>query len=320
MNSDRQYIDPIGLLPKFFSGEATHDEVNHVKAWIAASEENRKEYEAFSKIWNLTSSHTSPSIDIDSEWKRIDAAITPSRRLYAKVFMIAAAILLVSTLAFLGIKFSTTEVVRSSLSEVSDLELPDGSRISLNAGSKIVYKKGFGSGHRNIRLTGEAFFEVKKNSIPFTIHAGEAGIEVTGTEFNVKAWLDNDIKVTVTEGSVKMFARESPTSEIVLKNGETGTYVRNNETLVKDFGVDRNDMAWKTLILDFRNTPLSEVTRILSNTYHIPITLDTALNRCAVTVRFEKQEADSVLNVLKSTLDLTITKKAKRIHISGEGC
>jgi ferric-dicitrate binding protein FerR (iron transport regulator) len=81
-----------------------------------------------------------------------------------------------------------------------------------------------------------------------------------------------------------------------------------------------NDLAWKTGIMDFHDSPLREVTEILINTYHQKIDLDPAIENCRVTVRFENRELDAVLNVLRSTLDLKITIKGKHIAISGKGC
>ena len=101
--------------------------------------------------------------------------------------------------------------------------------------------------------------------------------------------------------------------EISVHEGETGLYDKVGDHLELINTINVNDMAWRTRILDFHNTPLAEVAGILSTTYHIPVEIDTALNNCSVTVRFENQDADAVLNVLKSTLNLTIIKKGKKI-------
>jgi ferric-dicitrate binding protein FerR (iron transport regulator) len=170
-------------------------------------------------------------------------------------------------------------------------------------------------------LKGEAYFEVAKDEKPFIIHAGEASVRVTGTRFNVKAYSEKaEIKITVTDGTVSLFETEQPQKEAIIVAGQTGIYDKSQKIITKSDSANLNDLAWKTRIMDFHNTPLTEIAEILSNTYHMPVSIDTALRKCKVTVRFENQEADSVLNILKSTLDLTIIKKGKRIIITGKGC
>jgi ferric-dicitrate binding protein FerR (iron transport regulator) len=72
--------------------------------------------------------------------------------------------------------------------------------------------------------------------------------------------------------------------------------------------------------MDFHNTTLSEVAAVLENTYHRKVWVDPAVRLCPLTVRFENQQLTPVLNVLRSTLDLTITVEDTHIVIKGDGC
>jgi ferric-dicitrate binding protein FerR (iron transport regulator) len=313
------------LLPKVFSGEGTPEENRLVDEWMSADPANRAEFDAFTKLWNITSAASaSGDIDLEVEWRKMESVILPGRTktiTLIRIIQIAASIILISALAFLGHKITGTKSEKAPVADLSSITMPDGTAVTLNAGSRITYKKGFGISHRNLNLKGEAYFGVKKNAIPFIINAGEACIRVTGTKFNVKSYTDRtEIKVTVTEGTVKLYETNRPLKEAILMAGETGTYDKNIKTVKKQATTNLNDLAWKTRILDFHNTLLPEVTDILMNTYHIPLEIDPALQNCSVTVRFENQELDSVFNVLKSTLDLTLTKKGKRILITGKGC
>jgi ferric-dicitrate binding protein FerR (iron transport regulator) len=322
MNNEDQHIDPVGLLPKVLSGEANSEEIRTVTEWISASRENRKEYESYKMLWNLTT--PSQDIDLDSEWLRMESVIDPVKKIthsFIRILQIAASIVLISALIYIGIRVSTTQTMRSPLAGVSDYNLPDGTKVSLNAGSKITYKKGFGVSHRNLALEGEGFFEVRKAQTPFIISAGNAGIQVTGTIFNISAFKSNkQLRVTVTEGSVKLFVNRRHEKQTIVHAGETGIFYPVTEEVSIAPSVDPNDYAWKTGIMEFNNSSLGEVTGVLQNTYHIPISIDTSVINCTITVRFDNQNADSVLNVLKSTLDLTITRKGKRILITGDGC
>jgi transmembrane sensor len=321
MNNEDQHIDPVGLLPKVLSGEANSEEIRTVNMWISASGENRKEYETYKMLWNLTT--PSQDIDLDAEWERMESVIDPVYKINyrLRILQIAATIVLISALIYIGIRTSTTETMRSPLSGVSNYSLPDGTKVSLNAGSKITYKKGFGVSHRNLALEGEGFFEVRKAQTPFIITAGKVGVQVTGTTFNISAFKSKqELRVTVTEGSVKLFVNRLHEIQTVVQAGETGIFNPVTEEVSKAMSIDPNDFSWKTGIMEFKNSSLGEVTGVLQNTYHIPISVDTSVINCTITVRFENQDADSVLNVLKSTLDLNITRKGKRILITGDGC
>jgi ferric-dicitrate binding protein FerR (iron transport regulator) len=325
MEPNNKHIDPVGLLPKIFSGEATSEEQIMVNEWLTARPENRNEYESFKRLWNITNiSVIAEDIDIEHEWQRIDSRISakPVRKMqWLRITKIAASIVLIAMLTYFGIYITNIKSVKAPESGLAEAELPDGTVISLNAGSKITYGRNFGLTHRDLVLKGEAFFKVKKGRIPFIIDAGDATIRVTGTQFNVKAYnRKSEIKVTVTEGTVELYETDNPLNQARINAGETGSYEKSVRAVRKVSVINENDLSWKTLILDFKKTPLIEAVDIISNTYHFPVEVDDNIKKCSITVRFENQNPDSVLNVLKSTLDLTITQKGKRILISGKGC
>jgi transmembrane sensor len=326
MESENKHIDPTGLLPEYFAGEATPEERRLVDDWLSADSRNRQEFEAFEKLWNITGKASAKGdINLDVEWQRMESVITPARVKtisMVRILQMAASIVLLSALAFIGLKITGVKSEKAPVAELSTISLPDGSVISLNAGSKISYKKGFGLTHRDISLKGEAYFEVKNNTaLPFIIETSEASIKVTGTKFNVKAYKDkSEIRVTVTEGSVELYETGQPAKEATLRAGETGTFDKTMKVIKKQAVLNLNDIAWKTRIMDFSNTPLAEVGDILSNTYHTEVVIDPAVQHCSITVRFENQDLPAVLTVLKSTLDLSITTDGDRIIIRGNGC
>jgi transmembrane sensor len=324
MNNDYQHTDPVGLLPKVFAGEASPEETRLVEEWCARDPQNLAEYEAIGKLWNISGEAAEPGeIDIDAEWRRMEVAMVPvhsGKSVVMRIMQIAASFMIITVLGFLAIKFSGNKSEKAPATELAFVILPDGTSVSLNAGSVITYKKDFGSTHRTVQL--KAWFEVKKNAdLPFVISAGEANVRVSGTKFNVKAYHRlNDVRVTVTEGTVKFYNKVEPGKEITLHAGETGVMNKSDRVVTRMVTGNLNDIAWKTGIIDFHDTPLSEVTEVLINTYHMKIDLDPAIGNCPVTVRFENRELDAVLNVLRSTLDLKITTKGKHITISGKGC
>jgi transmembrane sensor len=100
----------------------------------------------------------------------------------------------------------TVQPDKCSLGGRSEVILPDGSKVKLNAGSNISYSNNFGYAERNILLEGEGYFEVETNpQIPFVVEASGLKIKAFGTIFNVKAYPEEEeITTTLVEGMVKL--------------------------------------------------------------------------------------------------------------------
>jgi transmembrane sensor len=326
METENTNTDPVAMLPKVFSGEASPEENKLVDQWISADPANREEYDSFARLWNLTARAAgSAEIDLDREWRLMESAMDPVRSrsiTLAGIFRIAASVLLITSLVLAALHLTGTRTEKAPAKVLATVALPDGSVVTLNAGSKIMYKKSFGISNRDLELKGEAYFEVKQNAgLPFVVETGKTSVEVTGTKFNIKAFKqDTMVSVTVTDGAVRFFVKGQPARETTLYAGETGTYDPSANTMNKTGNENPNILSWKTRVMEFYNTPLVVVTEVLMNTYHVPLEIDPALRQCTITVSFENQELDAILDVLKSTLDLTITKKGKRFAITGKGC
>ncbi len=326
MNDETENIAPIEHLTKYFANEASKEEIGQVEKWRDESIENLTEFNAIKKLWDITDmSGGKELIDIDREWKKIETSISPSaiRKLSIKRYLaIAASVVLLAILAFLGTSKINTTVDKTEIAQVKEFHLPDGTIINLNANSKISYQKGFGIKHRNIKLTGEAFFQVSSNKeIPFIISANGSSIEVVGTQFNVKAYKNQEnVKVTVSEGVVKISDIREPQKHILVHAGETGKFNRENKKIEKTESININDVAWKTKIINFDNTSMEEVARVLSNTYHINIEVSAPVKPCTITVSFNDKNITEILNIIKPTISLNIKIIDDKIIISGPGC
>ena len=106
----------------------------------------------------------------------------------------------------------------------SSLILPDGTKVLLNAGSKLNYDKTFGAVNREVKLTGEAFFEVTRNEKkPFIVHTASMDIKVLGTAFNVKCYPgEKNTEASLVHGSI----------EVTLKDREEKIFLKPNEKLI----------------------------------------------------------------------------------------
>jgi ferric-dicitrate binding protein FerR (iron transport regulator) len=101
------------------------------------------------------------------------------------------------------------------------LVLPDSSVVWLNAGSRLTYNEGFGNSNRITSLSGEAFFDVKKDRMPFIIHAGRVQIKVLGTAFNVKSYpSEKTTETSLIRGRVEITMDQRPGEKFILKPNE----------------------------------------------------------------------------------------------------
>jgi len=118
----------------------------------------------------------------------------------------------------------------------TNLVLPDGTRVWLNAGSRITYDKNYGTTIREVGLTGEAFFDVAHNSgKPFVIHTARIDIRVLGTSFNVKSYpSDKTTETTLVRGSIEVSIKDRPTEKIILKPNEKLVVANDDSTLQRN--------------------------------------------------------------------------------------
>ena len=326
MGNDNKHIDIISLMARYFAGEATVEEQIILDKWKTANAENQKELDSFEKLWNLTGNISEKEpIDIDSEWYKLDSKIiaTHTKVLTLKrVIQLAAMLIVISGLALVGYYKLNYVNIRNQYAKIQEVELPDGSHVELNAHTQIRYGKRFGNTNRSLYLTGEAFFNVKRDTnLPFVITANGAQIEVLGTSFNVKAPKNKtEVKVYVVEGTVSLYDKKQKKVKTLLTAGESGNYNSEHGTVKKVEAVSMNDIAWKTFVIELEDTPMHVVKEILESTYHKEIIVDEAISNCPVTATFKNDSLQSVLNVLKAVLDIEISKEGNKIILKGTGC
>jgi len=155
-------------------------------------------------------------------------------------------------------------------SKVIDITLSDGTQVWLNAESSLKYPVAFAGNERQVEITGEAYFEVAHDkSKPFRVKKDKTEIEVLGTHFNVNAYSDeNDIKVTLLEGSVRLLIDNQKQSKI-LKPGEQAI-VKQNIEIKNDVDL-KQVMAWKNGLFQFHDADLPTVLRQLSRWYDVDV-------------------------------------------------
>lgn len=184
--------------------------------------------------------------------------------------------------------------------------LPDSTHVWLNSGSLLVYPSLFTGNKREVYLSGEAYFEVKKNEKqPFIVNVKSLDVEVLGTRFNVLAYPDSkQITTTLEQGAVQIRLKgEDEQALYRLKPNEQLVYHTDSKRVDKTSvaAVDYSDWRMGGLFLD--NVSFKEVLRTLERTYNISIHLQTSIyNHNHVTVHFNKNESLENVFMLLSEL------------------
>ena len=334
------------LITRYFSGEIAEDELRLLSDWLKADTENQEIFRQFQKTWQLIEKQKIQStVNQDQEWKALQAKMNVAateignsrkviqldrkkslRSSFHSIWLAAAAviILLISTVSLYYYYFSKpgTIILTAQASNMEQV-LPDGSVVSLHAGSQITYPSKFTSSTRNVELKGEAYFKVAHDKTkPFIVASGDARVEVLGTQFNVNNnSSSSNIEVVLTSGKVSVYYSDNLQNIVLLDPGEKAILNTEQKKISKSANTDANYMAWKTRLLVFDNEMLAEVVNTLQNVYQTPVTIaDSKLSECRVTASFSNQSLESVLQVLKETLELQVKQEGNRIEIYGKGC
>ena len=215
------------IIARVLSGESSSDDILSLSEWLNENEKNRDEFRRLKNYW-----------DADVAFKQ-----TFRRQLWRNAIpLIAAACLLFifSTGFFLYNTNDRTSEYYTLLTDEhkSNFTMEDGTVITLNKNSRLSYSDRYGKDSRNVKLEGEAYFEVAKDSgKPFQIEMNGASITVLGTHFNVKADAESDdITATLVEGSIRF---EGAKQNIVMTPNQQLTFSRStNKVDVKHVDTD----------------------------------------------------------------------------------
>ena len=222
---------------------------------------------------------------------------------------VAAAVLVLLVAGFLmkSVFFApdvTMRTVATSTQSTKVFSLPDGSVVTLNRNSQLIYPEKFSSKIRAVHLTGEGFFEVSADRThPFIVETQAGQVRVLGTKFNVRALPEeNSLEVFVKEGRVAVTPEGGQSYE--LDPGAFLQYMPQTSKLVLARKSNDNDLAWKTGKLSFQNVPLSEVVKAVERLYGVKATINAEdLANCPVYFNVKVGKLQDVWSILETTCE-----------------
>lgn len=186
------------------------------------------------------------------------------------------------------------------------LMLPDSSKVWLSPRSKLEYPETFRGHGRQVRLEGEAFFEIYKDpSHPFVVMSGGLVTKVLGTSFLLKAYLNDPVEVTVMTGKIEVFQRDKEEEKITLTQNDR-VVLQSNGKLVKLKAMgDEEKLLWNKVNLSFDNVPLYEVVKDLNRKFRVHIYCrDTIVDHYKLNADFNNQNLADILELLEKSLNI----------------
>ena len=270
-------------IEEVLAGVATPEDAKFVAEWFATEEGNTyldavmiREAECLNaETAEIYVDHIIPS---EKMYHQIQKNI--SRKQIKRIcFRVAAILIPVIFLVGLYVQinsrvdlFGTTEYeeIRVAKGERIQMMFQDGTRVYINSDSWLKYPKKFGLGKREVFLVGEAYFVVAKNKKrPFIVNLNGPSVHVLGTSFDVQAYPENkDIVICLDEGHVNLTL--SSAKEYPLLPGEKLIYNKESELcrIIKNDHSKQVSM-WKDNVISFKDTPLTEVVKVLNRWYNV---------------------------------------------------
>jgi len=287
------------------------------------------------KRWkDLQNMNNSEEIDVDKAWNNVHSRlmqnslktdVSPVRISFMRttLFRIAAAALILLSLGTAAIYMNNSGLLSKKITVLAGMDqknilvsLPDGSKVYLNRNSLFSYKKNFGTHGRDVKLTGEAFFEITPDkSKPFIIDAGKAKVKVVGTTFNVITNNTNAaVEVFVKTGKV-LVSDSTGSNTIQLDPGFIGTM--NSKSSDKALNTNPNYLSWKTGYLDYNGQKLSIVFRDLKRVYNMNIVADDAqILDNPWHSPIDNVDEETIIRIICTSFNLSYTKDGNVYHLS----
>ncbi len=197
--------------------------------------------------------------------------------------------------------------------------LPDGTRVWLNAESKLKYPVYFDGNIREVELEGEGYFEVAKQTmngkrVPFMVLSGEQKLEVLGTTFNIQAY-GQDVTTTLVEGRVRL-GLDNTNEKVVLQANDQAKLQPEEQ----QFDVRKVDplyaTAWKDGSFSFRKASIKDVMETIARWYDIDVIYKTTVDGSRFTGTISRfEQIDKLLQLIELTESVHFTIEGRRVIV-----
>jgi len=309
------------LLDKFYENKATISD----KRQLAEMLNNPDIWEDdFDEIWNNSFGHIPKSSD-ERIYKAIKKNVHPKKKVVKIILMRVATCAAIVGAVMVSLFFWNENrlltkyadmIVEVGQGQKSDILLPDGTKVYLNADSQLRYGSHFNGKQRQVELIGEAYFEVAKDTqSPFIVNAGDIQVHALGTAFNIQAYPgEGNISTYLSEGSVMV---SSTLQSLHLTPGEVAVYSL-AETQISKKKTEDNRLftAWMNDEMVFEDEPVINIIRVLERNYNVTFEIKSdKLKEITFTGTLKNASLQSTLYALQFTSSITYKKKDDVIEL-----
>ncbi len=335
----------------YYTNKLSQPQAEELLEWLGKDKENRQYLIDLGKVWCASSLLSTKERNADKAWPKLldkiknnDIRTIPKQELRIRLSVLFRAAVVVLLLGLLGI--GSVFVFRNPKTDAdadyfealapkgsrSVITLADGSVVWLNSGTKLRYRRNFGKANRDLYLEGEAYFIVAKNQqIPFTVKTTDIRVTATGTSFNIKAYIEeNVVETTLETGEVRIetlikSANKPESSTVILKPNQKAIFVKASKDITINQSQQKSQMArndpdvkkkpltlridslvdtklttsWKDSRWIFRSEKLSNLSPILERRYDISVIFrDSVLRSYRFTGTLKEESLEQVLNAI----------------------
>jgi len=315
MNHAPEHIDAI--IAKSLRERLSATESNVLTDWIEASEEHRHYYE---KMVHTSALTAAPTFNVEKAWDKLNIPEVSEKRAFDWKFAlrIAALVAVVFTLGYYSFFYDSVMTKIDTHDTILAQTLDDGSEVTLQNESSITYKET--NVLREVQMEGEVYFDVAHQpEKPFVIHT-KKGLNVTvlGTSFNVNAKSNDTLRVSVSEGKVRLTSIEG--DSLILNASEEGIYIVSTGEAIK-VALNPNTIAWKTKKLVFEEASFKEVIEVLNYFYNVQIEAPAdVMQSCHLTATFDNETIEVVMSVLSASHGMSYERNGEHIQLKGDAC
>ena len=201
----------------------------------------------------------------------------------------------------------------------TSIHLPDGTKVYINAGSKISFPSVFSGAKREVFLVGEAYFEVVKNRAkPFIVHTADMNVTVTGTKFNVSAYAEDSFTETVlVSGAVNVSKQALLSKKIEIMPGECARYSKETSNIATEKVNTSFYTSWKNGYIICENDPLQDVVKKIERFYNKKISIEKSVENISFSGKLDL--SGDIIEVLGSIVfasSLQLNNKVDQFVIS----
>lgn len=330
------------IIARYQDQSLNEEDTRKLEEWLEESSENIRIFHSINRIWKASEekSHDSliSELNLEKDWTRVSGRLRRSpeerrarirhyrklrkrQQFYSNLLKVAALVLVAFTSGFLTLRYAPQPVVdevyqpvfseiATNAAERANIELSDGSKVTLNAASKLIMPDRFRSDKREVELIGQAFFDVKQDrSRPFYIKSGNAVVEVVGTSFDVRSYQnESEIRVAVKTGTVELRSVDDPENKLIVNEGYKGSVRYDDGKLSLEMYDDPDaHFGWIQGRLVFRNETLSDVFIQLERWYDVKISVEDGMDEVLnekLTASLKTRSVREVMDVIQQTMDI----------------